>query len=114
MKTTLRFVYSVAALVLCVLSFNVKAQSNILYFIFDASGSMWEQVDGKPRIEIAKETLSSLIDQTPADIRSGVTAYGHRRKFDCADIEEVAPLQSLGPVTTVSYTHLRLPPILHV
>ena len=101
MKTTLRFVCSVVAFALCVLSVNVKAQSNILYFIFDASGSMWEQVDGKPRIEIAKETLSSLIDQTPADIRSGVTAYGHRRKFDCADIEEVAPLQSLDPVTKV-------------
>ncbi len=50
MKITLRFVCSVVAFALCVLSVNVKAQSNILYFIFDASGSMWEQVDGKPRI----------------------------------------------------------------
>ncbi len=47
MKTPLRFVCSVAAFALCVLSVNVNAQSNILYFIFDASGSMWEQVDGK-------------------------------------------------------------------
>ena len=60
---------------------------------------MWERVEGKPRIVIAKETLSSLIEQTPAEIRTGITAYGHRRKFDCSDIEEIAPLKSLDPMT---------------
>ena len=60
---------------------------------------MWERVEGKPRIVIAKETLSSLIEQTPAEIRTGITAYGHRRKFDCSDIEEIVPLKSLDPMT---------------
>ena len=80
---------------------TARAEGNVLYFILDASGSMWERVDGKPRIVVAKETLSSLIEQTPAEIRTGITAYGHRRKFDCSDIEEIVPLKSLDPMTKV-------------
>ena len=78
---------------------TARAEGNVLYFILDASGSMWERVEGKPRIVIAKETLSSLIEQTPAEIRTGITAYGHRRKFDCSDIQEIVPLKSLDPMT---------------
>ena len=80
-------------------STTVRAEGNVLYFILDASGSMWERVEGKPRIVVAKETLSSLIEQTPAEIRTGVTAYGHRHKFDCSDIEEIVPLKNLDPMT---------------
>ena len=78
---------------------TARAEGNVLYFILDASGSMWERVEGKPRIVVAKETLSSLIEQTPAEIRTGITAYGHRRKFDCSDIEEIVPLKNLDPMT---------------
>ena len=53
---------------------TARAEGNVLYFILDASGSMWERVEGKPRIVIAKETLSSLIEQTPAEIRNGLRA----------------------------------------
>ena len=82
------------------LSFASEARSegNVLYFILDASGSMWERAGGKPRIVIAKETLSNLIEQTPAQIRAGVTVYGHRRKGDCSDIEEIVPLKNLDPM----------------
>ena len=82
------------------LSFAAEARSegNVLYFILDASGSMWERAGGKPRIVIAKETLSNLIEQTPAEIRSGVTVYGHRRKGDCSDIEEIVSLKNLDPM----------------
>ncbi|MBT5622769.1 MAG: hypothetical protein HOJ66_05005, partial [Acidiferrobacteraceae bacterium] len=44
---------------------EARAEGNVLYFILDASGSMWERAGGKPRIVIAKETLSNLIEQTP-------------------------------------------------
>ena len=82
------------------LSFASEARSegNVLYFILDASGSMWERAGGKPRIVIAKETLSNLIEQTPAQIRAGVTVYGHRRKGDCSDIEEIVALKNLDPM----------------
>ena len=77
---------------------ETRAEGNVLYFILDASGSMWERAGGKPRIVIAKETLSNLIEQTPAQIRSGVTVYGHRRKGDCSDIEEIVSLKNLDPM----------------
>jgi len=100
MKARLFSVLSAILIVTAVLfAPRVSAQGNVLYFILDASGSMWERVEGTPRIVIAKETLSSLIEQTPAEIRTGITAYGHRRKFDCSDIEEIVPLKSLDPMT---------------
>ncbi|MAK32996.1 MAG: hypothetical protein CL386_03300, partial [Acidiferrobacter sp.] len=82
MNAVIRLISVVVFLGLLFSGTNAKAQGNVLYFILDASGSMWERVEGKPRIVIAKETLSSLIEQTPAEIRTGITAYGHRRKFD--------------------------------
>jgi len=102
MKARLFSVLSAILVVTAVLfAPSASAQGNVLYFILDASGSMWERVEGEPRIVIAKETLSSLIEQTPAEIRTGITAYGHRRKFDCSDIEEIVPLKSLDPMTKV-------------
>ena len=101
MNAIIRLIAVVSFLGLLFTGVTARAEGNVLYFILDASGSMWERVEGKPRIVIAKETLSSLIEQTPAEIRTGITAYGHRRKFDCSDIEEIVPLKSLDPMTKV-------------
>ena len=65
-----------------------------IVFVLDASGSMWGQIDGKAKIEIAKEVMAELIDQIPADFQTGLTVYGHRRKGDCKDIEMVIPVGS--------------------
>ena len=56
-------------------------------FILDASGSMWGQVNGKAKIAIAKEVMRKLVDGLPQGMQVGLTAYGHRRKGDCGDIE---------------------------
>ncbi|MCD4718827.1 MAG: VWA domain-containing protein [Desulfobacula sp.] len=66
-----------------------------LMFILDASGSMWGQVEGTAKIAIAKEVLTDLIKGLPDDIVAGLVAYGHRRKGDCNDVEE---LIALGPL----------------
>jgi Ca-activated chloride channel family protein len=60
--------------------------------ILDASGSMWGQVDGKPKIQIAREVLKDLVPEFGADIHLGLSAYGHRRKGDCEDIEILIPI----------------------
>ncbi len=60
-----------------------------IVLILDASGSMWGQVDGKAKIEIAKEVLSDLIETLPENSVAGLVAYGHRRKVDCDDVEEI-------------------------
>ncbi len=64
--------------------------------ILDASGSMWGQIDGKAKIEIAREAIISLVTEMGEDVQLGLTAYGHNRKGDCGDIEN---LISAGPDT---------------
>ena len=63
-----------------------------MVLVLDASGSMWGQIEGRAKIEIAKEVMAELIDQIPADFQTGLTVYGHRRKGDCKDIEMVIPV----------------------
>ncbi|HAA01810.1 MAG TPA: hypothetical protein DCE18_00395, partial [Syntrophobacteraceae bacterium] len=66
-----------------------------LIFILDASGSMAAQVQGKAKIDVAKEVLSTLIKDLPTSASVGLVAYGHRQKGDCNDVQE---LSSLKPV----------------
>lgn len=87
---------SLAALLLLAalaLSFAVPspAASGGTYVILDASGSMWGQIDGKAKIVVAKEVLSGLLANYPDGSPLGLAVYGHRRKGDCGDIEELAP-----------------------
>jgi Ca-activated chloride channel family protein len=63
--------------------------------IFDASGSMWGQVDGRSKIEIARQALGDLLRGWDPKTPLGLTVYGHRRKGDCNDIETMVPI---GPV----------------
>ena len=60
--------------------------------VLDASGSMWGQIEGEAKIGIAKTVLGELLDDLPEERRLGLIAYGHRRKGDCGDIEELAPV----------------------
>ena len=59
--------------------------------VLDASGSMWGQIDGKPKLEIARETLKKVLTTIPTDMELGLMAYGHRQKGSCEDIELVVP-----------------------
>lgn len=58
--------------------------------VLDASGSMWGQVKAKPKVEIAREAVATMLKTWPADEALGLIAYGHRRKGDCADIEVIS------------------------
>ncbi len=61
-------------------------------FILDASGSMAAQIQGRVKIDIAKEVLSGLVKDLPGSAQVGLVAYGHRQKGDCSDVEEIAPM----------------------
>ena len=67
--------------------------------ILDASGSMWGQIDGKPKIVIAREVLDKVIGSaTSTKVWLGLMAYGHREKGSCADIEILySPAPGSGP-----------------
>src|SRR5699024_5966531 len=60
--------------------------------VFDASGSMWGQINGVNKIVTAREVVSDLMDELPAQQRLGLIAYGHNRKGDCSDIEMLVPV----------------------
>ena len=69
--------------------------------VLDASGSMWGQIDGRPKLEIAREALGTVLAGIPAKTEIGLMAYGHREKGNCADIELVVPP---GPGTAKAIT----------
>lgn len=80
------------------------AEAPALYYILDGSGSMWGRVDGQMKIQIAKDVMGKLIAGTPDDLHAAVSVYGHRRKADCNDIEEIValgPLDKQGATTAV-------------
>ncbi len=66
--------------------------------ILDASGSMKESLGGKPKIEIARETLKEVIQQTPATSQIGLRAFGHNLAHTdpktCTDSELLIPIGS--------------------
>ena len=59
--------------------------------VMDGSGSMWGQINGRPKLEIARETVADVLGKLPANQTLGLIAYGHRRKGDCKDIELMVP-----------------------
>jgi Ca-activated chloride channel family protein len=59
--------------------------------VLDGSGSMWAQIDGKPKLEIARASLRAALQSIPADREIGLMAYGHREKGSCSDIELIVP-----------------------
>ena len=55
--------------------------------VLDASGSMWGQIGGKAKIDIARNAVANMLGSWPASQQLGLMAYGHRSKGNCADIE---------------------------
>lgn len=59
--------------------------------VLDASGSMWGQIEGRAKLEIAREALASVLSGMDPETEIGLMAYGHREKGSCTDIELVVP-----------------------
>ncbi len=78
---------------------TLAAEKAIL--VLDGSGSMWGQIDGKPKIQIAQEVVGVLLDGWSPNVELGVIAYGHREKGNCGDIET---LVTAGPVDASAIT----------
>jgi Ca-activated chloride channel family protein len=77
--------------------FQLQAQTPVpspIMFIYDASGSMWGEMDGKTKKEIAAEVLSNTIGDLTENQAIGLIAYGHRKKGDCQDVEFLSDLNN--------------------
>lgn len=96
---------SLSLLLFCVLSFSAAAENrknqNVM-LIIDASGSMWGQINGKAKIDIARGAVSKIVKTWNKDTKIGIMAYGHRRKGDCSDIQTLAPLGKVNANQVIS------------
>ncbi len=70
----------------------------VLYFppdhielVLDMSGSMWGQIQGVAKVEIARDVLNKLLAGFPPEASLGLRVYGHRSKKDCQDTELLVP-----------------------
>ncbi|MEL6313181.1 MAG: vWA domain-containing protein [Pseudomonadota bacterium] len=70
-----------------------SAQENVM-IVFDGSNSMWGQIEGVSKIEIARDTIGALLEGWTEDRQVGLMAYGHRKRGDCGDIETLVEPQS--------------------
>jgi Ca-activated chloride channel homolog len=88
------------------LLFTGKSQENQtsspILFIYDASGSMWAQMEGKTRMQIAREVLSGSVYKLPVNQQIGLMAYGHRNKEDCRDVEFLVEPQNTNKEKIIS------------
>jgi Ca-activated chloride channel family protein len=77
---------------------NAYSEENVdkVMLVLDVSGSMWGQIEGTAKIEIARDALKSLVSDWPESRQVGLIAYGHRNKGDCKDIETVVPVGPLN------------------
>ncbi len=65
--------------------------------VLDVSNSMWGQVEGKAKIEIARRVITDMIRDWDKARPLGLVAYGHRNAGDCSDIETVIPVGPVDP-----------------
>jgi Ca-activated chloride channel homolog len=95
---------SLAAAILLLWMTTLGLAADRVVIVLDASGSMWAQIDGKPKLEIARESLRTVLQSVPADKEIGFMAYGHREKGSCEDIELIVPPQagSAGAVSAAA------------
>ena len=73
-----------------------KATADKVMIILDASGSMWGQVQGKAKIDVAKSAVKELVKDWDEGVELGLMAYGHRRKGDCSDIETLVGIRMVN------------------
>lgn len=83
-----RLLAALGLLLLLPLAAGAEGRSII---VLDASGSMWGQIGGRPKLDIAREALAEVLGDLPAGSEVGLMAYGHREKGSCEDIELLVP-----------------------
>ncbi|RDD99791.1 VWA domain-containing protein [Paracoccus pantotrophus] len=106
MRNFVMRLFAVLPLTLATLSLpSIVSAAEDVVIVYDGSGSMWGQIDGVAKVEIAREVIGDLIATWPEDAKVGLMAYGHRREGDCSDIETLiapGPLDRSAFVSTVN------------
>ncbi len=95
-----RLLALLSALVLCSPLLPAAAEEGSpIVFIYDSSGSMWGQIQGKSKVEIAREVMATTVADLEATQPVGLVAYGHRNEGDCQDVETLLTKADPGAVS---------------
>ncbi|QKG83176.1 VWA domain-containing protein [Kroppenstedtia pulmonis] len=78
-----------------------KARRVHMEILLDASGSMAGKVDGKVKMDQAKQAIQSFVSGMPEHVQVSLRVYGHRgsnakkdKEISCAETEQVYPMDS--------------------
>lgn len=78
---------------------RIPPPSSVVELIFDSSGSMREKLDGRRKIDIAKEVMLQTIDGLPEERQVALRLFGHRlasqlpgARFDSELVVPAGPL----------------------
>ncbi len=61
------------------------SRTSRVLFIVDFSNSMNERMGNRTKLEVALDTLSSILPQIPQNVQTGLRIYGHRGGFTYVD-----------------------------
>lgn len=79
------------------LSAQASQAAEDVLIVYDASASMWGQIDGVNKITTARNVMAGLVHDWPRDTNLGLVAYGHRRSGERTDIETLIKPQPVEP-----------------
>lgn len=91
----MRRLYSFPFLFALIWAIPAFAQGKTM-LVLDGSGSMWGQINGTTKIQIARDVLRDVLGTIPPNMEMGLVVYGHRQEGICSDIEVAVPV---GPGT---------------
>lgn len=63
--------------------------------VVDGSNSMWAQIDGTAKIELARDAILSVLRDNATALHAGITVYGGRSSNDCGDINAITPVGAI-------------------
>lgn len=95
---TVRFLAALTASAAVALPAASQHSDTASILIYDASGSMWGQLDGgATKVEVARKVIGDFFASRDNAAPLGVIAYGHNRRGDCADIQVIADVGVNNP-----------------
>lgn len=79
-------------------SLSAFSNDKVILLMVDASGSMSQHLQGKMKMDIAKDAITSLLKEMPDDVPLGLRAYGHYFDQNRSDEENCRATELLVPV----------------
>jgi Ca-activated chloride channel family protein len=78
------------------------AEGQRVILVLDASGSMWAQINGVSKMDIARDVVGKVLGKWNPEDDLGLVVYGHREKGSCTDIETMLPPRPLDVAAYMS------------